>query len=165
MDKFKRLAKFYFTFLSEAKPDCINLFEFTLAQWALESGWGKSGLAQEFNNFGGMKFRPCIEKRFPEGRLYKDWEGEERLYFYLDDLSYYPMLYFAFIGRSPYKGWTVHRANGRDFIKFIAKCGYCGSMPGVEKQDVPEAYAKKIESIVESGTFKEVLDYAYGVQS
>lgn len=165
MEKFKELARFYLKYLSEVKPEYKQLFEFTLAQWALESGYGKSKLAQEFNNFGGMKFRKELSKQFPKSERYEDWSGETVPYFLLDSFEQYPELYFAFIGRWPYKGFEKHISSGRKFIKFLGKCGYCGAMDGVAKKDVPEAYAKRIELIINSPKFREILNYAYDLQS
>lgn len=161
MERFMMLARAYKEYLDKERPDCKGLLKHTLAQWALESGWGDSKLATHYNNFGGMKYRRELADEFPTHAPYTDWSGEEVPYFLLDTLEEWPSLYFAFIGRSVYDGWEAHKDCGHCFMRHLAKSGYCGSMKGVKTEDVPSAYAARIENIIESVKFQEVLAYAH----
>jgi len=135
------------------------LFEHILAQWALESNWGKSKLAQHHKNFGGVKYRESlVGQGFYTFTEYEDWEGKKDRYFSLESEEEWVRLYFAFINRSIYNGWKNHQDSGSAYMKFIALKGYCGSMAGFSPDEVPNAYASKIEAIIAGDKFKELIE-------
>jgi N-acetylmuramoyl-L-alanine amidase len=91
----------------------------TLAQWALESGWGLSDLAMRDNNFAGMKWRKQMD---PWGRpvLYKDWRDIEDAYVHFCDKAAFIQAYWArFDLISAYGGWQEKAHSPEAFIDFI----------------------------------------------
>jgi flagellum-specific peptidoglycan hydrolase FlgJ len=115
--------------------------EAVISQWALESGWGGSELAQKYNNLGGIK------------ALGTSWKGEKvempsyekdrsvkevspfRVYKTLGD---YATDYTALLNNQRYA--PVRGTNTvRDFGMALTKAGY--------SQDSPESYASQLESI------------------
>lgn len=111
---FKQLAQAY----RRAAIDYPQLKAVTLAQWALESGWGTSDLAVKHYNFGGLKYRP--EMAAYAGKvLYK---GED--YCKFASLEKFLQGYWAFLRRSPYAGWEQRTASAAVFINFIGPI-YC----------------------------------------
>lgn len=119
---FKKLARTY-QGLAIAYP---HLKAVTLAQWALESGWGTSRLATQHLNFGGLKYRPEMAPYARKVR-YKAHDGEED-YCAFDSLEEFITGYWAFLERSPYAGWEDHTASPADFIGFIGPI-YCPGNP------------------------------------
>lgn len=103
-----------------------------LSQWIYESGHFRSKLAQEFNNAGGMKYRPGFP--LPHGKTsYEDWEAQKDAYFVLPKPEDYFSLWKWFIERD--NRYDVARAELKktgkpeDFIFHLADCGYCASIP------------------------------------
>ena len=94
----------------------------TLAQWALESSWGTSGLAQEHFNFGGMKGIAEISHLSDIATVvqYQAHDGWDR-YLRFSSLQNFITGYWRFLERSPYRGWKEHAGRDRDFISFIAR--------------------------------------------
>jgi uncharacterized FlgJ-related protein len=94
----------------------------TLAQWVLESRWGKSGLAQEHFNFGGMKGIAEISHLSDIATVvqYQANDGWGR-YLRFGSLENFITGYWRFLERSPYRGWKDHAASEREFISFIAR--------------------------------------------
>lgn len=74
-------------------------YRVVLAQWALETGWGGSTLAQKHNNLAGIKFTGSFGTGTPQGfASYKDL-GEFLLdYVRVMNLSYYARVR---VGRTP----------------------------------------------------------------
>ena len=89
----------------------------TLAQWMIESGWGKSRLATKAYNFGGIKYtnRLSVEtKRY--GSYCKFKNPSEFIRGYWDLLE-----------SERYEGWREAAEKGpNDFLKFIVSKGYVG---------------------------------------
>lgn len=112
-------------------------------QWALESGWGKSKLAESHSNFGGMKYRRELSD-LCDAVLYTDWEGKEDLYCALADPEDYCELYFRFINRPRYKGINGKLGSDKEFLEHLYDRGYVGSMPGGK-----ENYVSTILSIID----------------
>ncbi len=52
--------KTYGVGIAKAVTNTNLFFPAIVAQKALESGWGRSGLAKEANNFGGIKYAPSL---------------------------------------------------------------------------------------------------------
>jgi hypothetical protein len=90
----------------------------TIAQWILESGWGNSQLALQFNNFGGLKFRNELSGVATKV-LYQASDGPDFYCAFKDKASFIDG-YWQFIGRPPYAGFKDHVASPDDYIKFIA---------------------------------------------
>ena len=112
-----------------APTEFANVLTAIAAQWALESGWGKSKLAMSHNNFGGMKYRSELS-HLCDPVVYTDWEGEECLYCALADPEDYYEVYFAFISRQRYHGIEDHLGSPEAFLEHLYARGYVGSMPG-----------------------------------
>ena len=128
-------------------PKAVPLVPFIWAQMCHESGWGKSKLSIEANNFGGMKYRGCTSDIY----VYTDWEGQTENYESAKNIEAFPNLYFAFIGRSVYKGWYDHAQDGIGFIKHLESCGWCASTPG------KKTYSDKIFDLMKSQQFSELI--------
>ncbi len=94
----------------------------TLAQWALESGWGTSELAVKHFNFGGLKWRKEMEPYATE----VSYEAHDGLagYCAFADIDAFLKGYWAFIGRKVYDGWEAHAGDPETFIRFIGE-KYC----------------------------------------
>ncbi len=118
-DLFKELARRY----ARKDIDYPHLKLVTLAQWALESGWGTSPLATDHYNFGGLKWRPEMEG-YATPVFYKPEHEEGEDYCKFASLDGFIIGYWRFIGRAPYTGWEEHTATGEDFINFIGPI-YC----------------------------------------
>lgn len=114
--------------------------EAVISQWALESGWGQSKLASEYNNLGGIKAfanwkgqkvdMPTYEKDRTE-RLSQPF----RVYPSLDD---YAADYVAILSNPRY---TLARGTNTvsDFGTALTKAGY--------SQDSVDSYRGQLESI------------------
>ena len=64
-DKFKDLVKTYL----DTDVEFPDLRDVTVAQWILESGYGRSQLAEEHLNFAGLKWRAEMAGLRRAGRL------------------------------------------------------------------------------------------------
>lgn len=86
----------------------------TLAQWALESGWGMTRLAKQLNNYGGMKWGN-IDSAFGAPAMY----GGQK-YTQFSSLSMFIEGYWNRIEMSPaWAGWQDHMDSPAEFIAFI----------------------------------------------
>lgn len=112
-----------------------------LAQCRLESNHGKSELFTEFNNACGMKYRAKLSNNFPKWEFYIDHQKKKDRYFKLSDISDFPYLYWAFIGRWPYVGWEQYIDSPFDYLWHISQ-KYCGS-------DSQQVYYDKVKGIYE----------------
>lgn len=103
-----------------------SLKSIILAQFILESGRGKSKLAKEFSNFGGLKWRDEM-REYGSPISYEAWDGETD---YIEFVSPEAFIkgYWAFIARSPYNGWEEFKDDSHAYIKFINECGYTPPM-------------------------------------
>lgn len=102
---------------TRSKIDYPVLKPITLAQWILESGWGSSDLACQYNNFAGIKWREVM-KPYASKISYKAHDGID-VYCHFDNIENFIRGYWTFLDRPPYKGWKNHVSNGEDFIRFI----------------------------------------------
>jgi N-acetylmuramoyl-L-alanine amidase len=113
----------------------------TLAQWILESGRGRSRLATEHLNFGGLKWRgEMVGFATPV-----EYEASDGLDFYCKfaDLNTFIVGYWKFLSRSPYKGWQEKAAEGPEaFIGFI----------GPIYNPAGEVYVNQVLALVEEAT-------------
>ena len=111
---FVRLVKVY----QSAKIEFPHLKPITLAQWAKESGWGKSNLASKFNNFAGAKWRTYM-KPYATSVKYAAWDGSSQ-YCYFASLPDFIGGYWARFDLEPaYMGWRDHTKTPNDFLSFI----------------------------------------------
>jgi N-acetylmuramoyl-L-alanine amidase len=94
----------------------------SLAQWLIESGRATSDLAKLHNNFAGLKWRPEMAPHATKVS-YTAHDGTD-FYCAFASLDKFIAGYWAFLERSPYKGWKTHAATGEDFIRFVGPI-YC----------------------------------------
>lgn len=104
---------------SEQNPKLKSII---LAQWILESGRGNSNLAKNHYNFGGLKWRDEM-KPFGSPVEYTAHDGRTP-YIKFDSPDNFIKGYWAFIGRSVYKGWDRYSENPHAYIEFINRAGY-----------------------------------------
>ncbi len=76
----------------------------TLAQWMLESGRGKSELAQKHNNYAGLKWRGDLGVEGAVSISYDAHDGND-MYAKLPSLSKFVEYYWKFLDRDIYDGW------------------------------------------------------------
>ena len=129
--KGKDLAALFKKLKANVHPeDFDDLQNASLAQWILESGWGKSPLARDHFNFGGLKWRPEMANwtEAKDGVLVQPvkYEAHDGLdtYCKFASPSAYINGYWRFLMRSPYDGWENHASNPKDYISYLLKCGY-----------------------------------------
>lgn len=134
-----------------------------LAQWVLESGWGRSVLARLYYNFGGMKFRYgiAIGLRAYLVRLF-DWNSDGDDYFAIRNPKDYASLYFDFIERPRYH--DINLSRDYTFLWCLASRGYVHKMPRrgggiVDGLELPNYYADRILKIKNGKRFKNLLKY------
>lgn len=103
---------------AKSRIEYPNLRTVTLAQWALESGWGKSDLAKRHHNYAGMKWRPSMA---PYGRpvSYKAHDGETEYVHFFDDAHYVAGYWKRLDLITNYQGWRGRTNTAEDFIGFI----------------------------------------------
>jgi hypothetical protein len=94
-----------------------NLRPVTVAQWTLESGYGRSDLATNFRNFAGLKWRSEMTG-YATPVDYAAHDGTEK-YCNFDSLQRFIAGYWHFLDRPPYNGWRNHAASPESFIRFI----------------------------------------------
>jgi hypothetical protein len=94
----------------------------TLAQWILESGWAKSGLATGYMNFGGLKWRDEMEG-FAVKQPYEAHDGLDD-YCRFESVEAFITGYWKFLTRGVYDGWTDQTFSPQAFIRFLLRSGY-----------------------------------------
>jgi len=119
------------------KPDFVSLAELyaktdiefpslktiTLAQWALESGWGESDLAKLHMNFAGMKANFKVQEildQVPAEKVsYMAHDGRD-FYLRFPNEAGFIKGFWMFMERPPYAGWRAHASKSpEDFMRFI----------------------------------------------
>lgn len=110
------------------KVEFAHLKAVTLAMWILESGWGTSDLAVKYGNYGGLKYRPEMEK-FAKKVRYAAHDGEDD---YCAFASHDDFIggFWAFLDRDPYEGWRQQAGEPRTFIRFIGPVYVGGEAAG-----------------------------------
>lgn len=88
----------------------------SLAQWIIESGRGTSKLSVNHLNFGGLKYRP--ELKFLATPISYDAHDGNDSYCKFSSHDMFILGYWAFIKRSPYKGWDKMRTS-EEYVVFI----------------------------------------------
>lgn len=124
--KFQLLIDTYRTFPIEFP----HLKAVTVAQWALECGWGKSLLFLKHNNAAGLKWRAEMTG-YARPVLYSAHDGDEEYCKFLS-LKGFILGYWKFLDRSPYKGWKKKCKTPEEFIRFIGPI-YCPDKGYVDK--------------------------------
>lgn len=94
-----------------------RLKEITIAQWTLESGYGRSRLAVDLLNFAGLKWREEMSG-YARAVEYSAHDGVDR-YCGFGSLTEFIKGYWHFLDRTPYKGWRDHAGSSEAFIRFI----------------------------------------------
>lgn len=98
----------------------------TLAQWALESGWGRSGLALYCHNFFGVKAQPDQDyEEFPTHEVVRGRTVEE-----MADFAWYPNAADGFAAHARFLAMIPRYAPAmrvcRDVPAFCAELQRCG---------------------------------------
>jgi hypothetical protein len=111
---FEKLAVAY----AAAKNEFPHLRGITLAQWALESGWGGTGLASRHNNYAGAKWRKYMA---PYGYQvqYDAHDGREWYVHFTDEAAFIAGYWKRLDLEPAYAGWREHTATPEEFIKFV----------------------------------------------
>lgn len=107
----------------------------TLAQWALESGFGSSALATDHNNFGGLKFRARVNRDRPLATPV-DYMAHDGLdtYCAFADLEDFIDGYWAFIDNgSFYDGWRAWAEDPSGYVGHLKAGGYASDPNYVAK--------------------------------
>lgn len=123
----------------DTQIECPDLKPVTLAQWVLESGRGSSKLAQEHNNYAGLKWRDEMKGwGVPVSYLAHDGRTE---YIKFETPLAFIKGYWRFIDRSPYAGWRQFCNDPTGYLGHIAKAGYAEDKKYVTKVKslIPEA--------------------------
>ncbi len=116
-----------------------HLKPITLAQWALECGWGQSLLFQKHNNAAGLKWRSEMAG-FARPVVYKAHDGDAE-YCKFISLRGFITGYWKFLDRSPYRGWKSKCEHPEDFINFVGPI-YCPD----------KGYVGKVLSLLDEAT-------------
>jgi hypothetical protein len=125
----------------------------TLAQWALESGWGSSKLSKHYFNFAGLKFRPEMSK-YAMSVEYTAHDGVDQ-YCRFCNIDAFIDGYWGFIARPPYRGFDKYSEDPKGYIEFLKSCGYASDPNYVDK--VLRVYADMIEKGLIDGESIEEL--------
>ncbi|WP_315759587.1 MULTISPECIES: N-acetylmuramoyl-L-alanine amidase [unclassified Bradyrhizobium] len=112
-EEFKALVKDYLA----ADVEFAALRAVTVAQWTLESGYGRSSLATDFRNFARLKWRSEMNG-FATPVDYAAHDGTDK-YCRFTSRKKFIAGYWNFLDRSPYEGWRDHVGTPEDFIRFI----------------------------------------------
>lgn len=115
-DAFWDLAQRY----PAVRIDFPHLKGVTLAQWALESGYGQSALAKEHLNFAGMKWRDVM-KPYATPVLYQAHDGRENYCKFKTVDDFIKGFWARLDLMKPYAGWRNHAKTPEAFVKFIAE--------------------------------------------
>lgn len=129
----------------------------TLSQWALESNFGKSVLAKEHLNFGGLKFRARVNqnRQLATPVDYTDHAGELDTYCSFSSLEDFFDGYWEFIANGPYIDWEKHAEDPSGYITYIKDIGYAtdseyvgkvlGLMPRIRQQVRELGYSELLD--------------------
>lgn len=123
----KKLVEAY----KKAEIQIPSLKLVTLAQWALESGWGQSELSKKHNNFGGLKFRARMDG-FAKPVDYTASDGTDT-YCAFDTIDDFISGYWHFISSGPYEGWANFANEPLGYIQHLRAKGYAGDPQYVVK--------------------------------
>jgi flagellum-specific peptidoglycan hydrolase FlgJ len=115
-DVFWQLAQSY----QAMAIDHPHLKGVTLAQWALESGFGSTALAKEHLNFAGMKWREVM-KPYATSVSYEAHDGREDYCKFASVDDFIKGFWARLDLMPPYAGWRDNAKTPESFIGFIAE--------------------------------------------
>lgn len=118
-----------------ASIEAPHLKVVTLAQWALESDFGRSKLATDHLNFGGLKFRTRVNigRQLAEPVDYEAHDGWST-YCKFQTLDDFINGYWAFIDNGPiYDGWKHFGDDPSGYIQHLKSRGYAQDPDYVSK--------------------------------
>lgn len=116
--------------------------EVTLAQWLLESGRATSKLANEANNFAGLKWRSPDMMGFATPiNIQVPSEPVPVDFCKFDGIDQFIVGYWKFLTRAPYKGLEENTTAPETFLGFLQRKGYAANPVYVTKvmKLIPEA--------------------------
>lgn len=96
----------------------LHLREMMLAQWAVESGWGNSRLAKEYNNFAGMKWRDFM-KEHASKKWYKANDGGSFYCYFATQADFIRGFVHRLDKHPMYAGWREKSTTPEGFIQFV----------------------------------------------
>lgn len=108
----------------------------SLAQWILESGRGESLLAEQANNFAGLKWRPEMKSHAEPMMIKVPSETLPVEFCKFKDIESFINGYWRFIDRAPYNGWG-RKITAEDYIDHLWLSGYA----------VDKFYPQKVKSL------------------
>lgn len=129
--------------LTTINPDhYTHLKEVSLAQWLLESGRATSKLADEHNNFAGLKWRKEMTPFATEKMIKVPSEPEEVAFCFFEGIDKFLRGYWKFLTRSRFEGLEENTKNPETFIGFIQSKGFAADIRYVSKvlSLLPEAH-------------------------
>ncbi|TMV07916.1 hypothetical protein FGK63_10715 [Ruegeria sediminis] len=118
----KKLIRTY----AEATIPAPTLKLITLAQWALESNFGKSELAKEHLNFSGLKFRARVNAQRPLAEAV-DYQAHDGWGTYCKFASLQDFIdgYWAFVSNGPmYDGWEGFADDPSGYVGHLHRNGF-----------------------------------------
>lgn len=90
----------------------------SFAQWALESGWGRSSLASKFNNYGGAKWRTYMAP-YAKSVAYTAHDGRTDYCRFANHTMWIEGYWARFDLEPAYRGWRKHTSTPQTFLNFI----------------------------------------------
>lgn len=122
-----------------------HLKAISLAQWAVECGWGSSDLAKLHRNYAGMKWRPQMN-RYATPVSYAAHDGETRYCKFPDDGFFIEGYWARYDMISAYSGWRDRAKDPITFFNFVGPI-WLGLTPK-QNQD----YVRKVLGVYEMRT-------------
>lgn len=110
-----------------------ELKEITVAQWILETGYGKSDLFKKYKNCGGVKWRGNLGVEEAYEVKYEAHDGLDG-YAAFKTFEGFFKYYWNFLERSYYVGWREQAKKSPEaFMRHIVKSGYCPNVGYIDK--------------------------------
>jgi hypothetical protein len=119
----------------------------TLAQWAEESGWGRTSLADRHLNFAGMKWG-AVDADFGSPVMY----GQTRYTQFSDLTSFIHAYWHRLDAVSVFDGWRIQADDPVAFVNFITPGWLSGRMPVFPLTSDERRYTKDIWNICRNRT-------------
>jgi N-acetylmuramoyl-L-alanine amidase len=117
----------------------------TLAQWAVECGWGSSDLARLHRNYAGMKWRTQMNA-FATPVEYAAHDGKERYCKFASDDLFIEGYWARYDMLSAYSGWREAAKDPITFFNFVGPVWL-----GLSKKQNQE-YVRKVLGVYEMRT-------------
>jgi uncharacterized FlgJ-related protein len=117
----------------------------SLAQWAVECGWGTSDLAKLHRNYAGMKWRPQMNE-YATPVEYAAHDGKERYCKFPDDGFFIQGYWARYDMLSAYSGWRAAAKDPYTFFNFVGPVWL-----GLTKKQNQE-YVRKVLGVFEMRT-------------